>query len=147
MTAKLSLTKEQYDFVDGWLSLWGAWSYSGRIGKRMTSVIAQYMESVQPKDYPFRPVCSDEHGMIVDSVIRDFMLLDKQATEILISLYVYGASRRSVAKGYQRINNKSLSTARRHVDDIINSSQYILCGMLQRAFNDREKVHKFRKVA
>lgn len=43
---ELNLTKEQHDWLNGWLELWGAWVYSGRLEKRMSSVIAKFMESV-----------------------------------------------------------------------------------------------------
>lgn len=45
---ELNLTKEQHDWLNGWLELWGAWVYSGRLEKRMSSVIAKFMESVDP---------------------------------------------------------------------------------------------------
>lgn len=30
---ELNLTKEQHDWLNGWLELWGAWVYSGRLEK------------------------------------------------------------------------------------------------------------------
>ena len=51
------LTKEQQDWLEQWLELWGAWVYSGRLEKRMSSMIAQWMESVEPSGYPTRPMC------------------------------------------------------------------------------------------
>lgn len=45
---ELNLTKEQHEWLNGWLELWGAWVYSGRLEKRMSSVIAKFMESVEP---------------------------------------------------------------------------------------------------
>ncbi len=30
---ELNLTKEQRDWLNGWLELWGAWVYSGRLEK------------------------------------------------------------------------------------------------------------------
>ncbi|VEE71522.1 putative late gene antiterminator protein [Yersinia pseudotuberculosis] len=63
--AQLKLTKEQHDWVNGWLELWGAWVYSGRLEKRMSSVIAQYMATVEPQGSPSRPMCNDDdHGNI-----------------------------------------------------------------------------------
>ena len=44
---ELNLTKEQHEWLNGWLELWGAWVYSGRLEKRMSSVIAKFMESVE----------------------------------------------------------------------------------------------------
>ena len=40
---EINLTKEQHDWLNGWLELWGAWVYSGRLEKRMSSVIAEFM--------------------------------------------------------------------------------------------------------
>ncbi|MDF4697036.1 hypothetical protein P3548_25245 [Vibrio parahaemolyticus] len=33
------LTDEQFRWLDGWLNLWGAWVYSGRIDIRMINMI------------------------------------------------------------------------------------------------------------
>lgn len=55
---ELNLTKEQHEWLNGWLELWGAWVYSGRLEKRMSSVIAKFMESVEPGRVMTRPMCT-----------------------------------------------------------------------------------------
>ncbi len=74
--AQLKLTKEQHDWVNGWLELWGAWVYSGRLEKRMSSVIAQYMATVEPQGSPSRPMCNDDDGMLISQVVDSVMYID-----------------------------------------------------------------------
>ncbi len=66
---ELNLTKEQHDWLNGWLELWGAWVYSGRLEKRMSSVIAKFMESVEPGRVMTRPMCNDDDGMLISQVV------------------------------------------------------------------------------
>lgn len=60
---KLELTKEQHQWVDQWLQLWGAWSQTGKIDKAMINMIARFMATVEPQEAS-RPVCSDDDGML-----------------------------------------------------------------------------------
>lgn len=46
----MKLSPEQYRWVDDWLQLWGAWVYSGRLEKRMSSMIARFMEAADPTE-------------------------------------------------------------------------------------------------
>ncbi len=84
---ELNLTKEQHDWLNGWLELWGAWVYSGRLEKRMSSVIAQFMESVEPGRVMTRPMCNDDDGMLISQVVDSVMYIDKKAFGILLSYY------------------------------------------------------------
>ena len=86
---ELNLTKEQHDWLNGWLELWGAWVYSGRLEKRMSSVIAKFMESVEPGRIMTRPMCNDDDGMLISQVVDSVMCIDKKAFGILLSYYAH----------------------------------------------------------
>ena len=88
---ELNLTKEQHDWLNGWLELWGAWVYSGRLEKRMSSVIAKFMESVEPGRVMTRPMCNDDDGMLIRSSIPSCTLTRKplassSATTLMVHL-------------------------------------------------------------
>ena len=53
----------------GWRTCRGAWVYSGRLEKRMSSVIAKFMESVEPGRVMTRPMCNDDDGMLISQVV------------------------------------------------------------------------------
>ena len=97
---ELNLTKEQHDWLNGWLELWGAWVYSGRLEKRMSSVIAKFMESVEPGRVMTRPMCNDDDGMLISQVVDSVMYIDKKAFGILLSYYAHGSSKRAIASYY-----------------------------------------------
>ena len=86
---ELNLTKEQHEWLNGWLELWGAWVYSGRLEKRMSSVIAKFMESVEPGRVMTRPMCNDDDGMLISQVVDSVMYIDKKAFGILLSYYAH----------------------------------------------------------
>ncbi|HHN9508394.1 TPA: antiterminator Q family protein, partial [Escherichia coli] len=88
---ELNLTKEQHEWLNGWLELWGAWVYSGRLEKRMSSVIAKFMESVEPGRVMTRPMCNDDDGMLISQVVDSVMYIDKKAFGILLSYYAHGS--------------------------------------------------------
>jgi len=158
---ELNLTKEQFDWVNGWMELFGAWVYSGRLEKRMTSVIAQYMATVEPQSYPYRPMCNDDDGLLISQVVDSVMCIDKKAFGILLSYYAHGSSKRAIASYYHKCASPrkmsgrggesyrvpSMITCRREVDEILNASLYLLYTPLLNAFNDRKRVVKIRKVA
>ena len=100
---ELNLTKEQHDWLNGWLELWGAWVYSGRLEKRMSSVIAKFMESVEPGRVMTRPMCNDDDGMLISQVVDSVMYIDKKAFGILLSYYAHGSSRHAIASYYHRV--------------------------------------------
>lgn len=158
---QLKLTKEQHDWINGWLELWGSWVYSGRLEKRMSSVIAQYMATVEPQGSPSRPMCNDDDGMLISQVVDSVMRIDTKALGILISYYSHGASKRSIAsyyfstakprkmstRGGDRMKKPSLITCRREVDEILDASLWMLYQPMQHAFISRKRVGKVKKVA
>ncbi len=95
--AQLKLTKEQHDWVNGWLELWGAWVYSGRLEKRMSSVIAQYMATVEPQGSPSRPMCNDDDGMLISQIVDSVMYIDAKAFGILMSYYVNNSTEYAIS--------------------------------------------------
>jgi hypothetical protein len=158
---ELNLTKEQHDWLNGWLELWGSWVYSGRLEKRQSSVIAQYMATVEPQSCPYRPMCNDDDGLLISQVVDSVMCIDKKAFGILLSYYAHGSSKRAIASYYHKvasprkmsgrggesIRRPSMVTCRREVDEILNASLFILYNPLLSAFNDRKRAVKIRKVA
>lgn len=158
---ELSLTKEQHDWINGWLELWGAWVYSGRLEKRMSSVIAKFMESVEPGRIMTRPMCNDDDGMLISQVVDSVMRIDKNAFGILLSYYAHGSSKYSISsyyhkvasprkmmrRGGERLAKPSLATCRREVDDILKTSLFILYNPLEHAFKTRKRVEKVKRVA
>ncbi|EOW6731957.1 antiterminator Q family protein [Cronobacter malonaticus] len=158
---ELSLSKEQHDWINGWLELWGAWVYSGRLEKRMSSVIAKFMESVEPGRIMTRPMCNDDDGMLISQVVDSVMRIDKKAFGILLSYYAHGSSKYSISSYYhkvasprkmmrgggERLAKPSLATCRREVDDILKASLFILYNPLENAFKTRKRVEKVKRVA
>lgn len=158
--AQLKLTKEQHDWVNGWLELWGAWVYSGRLEKRMSSVIAQYMATVEPQKYPDRPMCNDDDGMLISQVVDSVMYIDTKAIGILISYYSHGASKRAIAsyyfatakprkmstRGGDQMKKPSFGTCRNEVDQILEATVWLLYQPMQKAFISRKRVAKIKKV-
>ena len=100
---ELNLTKEQQEWLNCWLELWGAWVYSGRLEKRMSSVIAKFMESVEPGRVMTRPMCNDDDGMLISQVVDSVMYIDKKAFGILLSYYAHGSSKHAIASYYHRV--------------------------------------------
>uniref|UniRef100_UPI002738EBA3 antiterminator Q family protein n=1 Tax=Xenorhabdus sp. KK7.4 TaxID=1851572 RepID=UPI002738EBA3 len=68
-TDGLELTLSQAIWLQEWLAKFGAWVYSGRLDKRQSSVIAEFMARVEPRDYPERPMCNDDEGMLIARVV------------------------------------------------------------------------------
>lgn len=158
---ELNLTKDQHDWLNSWLELWGSWVYSGRLEKRQSSVIAQYMATVEPQSYPYRPMCNDDDGLLISQVVDSVMYIDKKAFGILLSYYAHGSSKRAIASYYHKVatprkmsgrggesyRRPSMITCRREIDEILNASLYLLYNPLLKAFNDRKCAVKIRKVA
>lgn len=86
------LTDEQFRWLDGWLNLWGAWVYSGRIDIRMINMIYKFMQTVEPSKNPSRPMCNDDEGMLISQVVDSVIATDTQAYGILLSYYAHGSS-------------------------------------------------------
>ncbi|KMV67641.1 antiterminator [bacteria symbiont BFo1 of Frankliniella occidentalis] len=158
---ELNLSKDQHEWLNSWLVLWGAWVYSGRLEKRMSSMIAQWMESVEPSGMPSRPMCNDDDGMLISQVVDSVMCIDKKAFGILLSYYSHGSTEYSIAvylhkvasprkiatRGGNRLKRPSLSTCRREVKEILSASQYMIYFPLLKAMSERKKVEKIKKVA
>lgn len=159
---ELNLTKEQQDWINGWLELWGAWVYTGRLEKRMSSMIAQWMESVEPSRVMTRPMCNDDDGMLISQVVDSVMRIDTKALGILISYYAHGSSKRAIASYYHKTakprkidkgrlgegwRKPSEETCRKEVSQIINASLFMLYFPLQSALKNRKRVDKIKHVA
>ncbi|MEQ1964354.1 antiterminator Q family protein [Xenorhabdus khoisanae] len=155
------LTKEQQDWIDNWLNLWGAWVYSGRIDKRQINMIYKFMMSVEPRKNQDRPMCNDDDGMLISQVVDSVMFIDQKAYGILLSYYAHGASKLAIASYYHRtakprkmmtrsggrLMKPSMGTCRREVDEILNASIYLLYQPLRNAFNSRKRVEKIKNIA
>lgn len=158
---ELSLTKEQHDWLNGWLELWGSWVNSGKLDKRQSNMIAKFMESVEPCKYPGRPMCNDDDGMLISQVVDSVLRIDAKAMGILLSYYARGSTKYSIAvyshksaiprkistRGGNRFKRPSLSTCRREVEEILNASLLMIHDPLKFAFNSRKRVGKVQKVA
>lgn len=159
---ELNLTKDQHDWLNSWLELWGAWVYSGRLETRKSSMIAQWMASVEPQPGMSRPMCNDDDGLLISQVVDSVMCIDKKAFAILLSYYSHGSSKRAIASYYhqcaspRKINKgrsgegwrkPSYGTCRNEIDDILNASLWLIFNPLQKAFNDRKRVVKVRHSA
>ncbi|HFD3847262.1 antiterminator Q family protein [Serratia marcescens] len=159
--SKFELEDDQHQWVNGWLELWGAWVYSGRLERRMSNMIAKFMESVEPSKNQNRPMCNDDDGMLISQVVDSVMFIDKKAFGILLSYYAHGSSKYSIAsyyhkvasprkmmrRGGERLARPSLATCRREVDEILNASMFVLYAPLERAFKMRKRVEKIKRVA
>lgn len=159
---ELSLSDEQHQWVNGWLELWGAWVYSGQLERRMSNMIAKFMESVEPSKNPSRPMCNDDDGMLISQVVDSVMFIDKKAFGILLSYYAHGSSKRAIASYYhatakpRKINRGRLGegwrkpseeTCRKEVAEILKASLYMLYAPMVNAFNSRKRVDKIKHIA
>ncbi|HHT3970592.1 TPA: antiterminator Q family protein [Citrobacter freundii] len=158
---ELNLTKDQHDWLNGHLELWGAWVYSGRLEKRMSSMIAQFMERVEPSRVMTRPMCNDDDGMLISQVVDSVMRIDTKAFGILLSYYSHGSSKRAIASYYHATakprkmagrsgeawRRPSLSTCRNEVDEILRASLFVLYQPMQDAFKNRKRVDKVKHIA
>lgn len=156
-----NLTREQQEWLEGWLELWGAWVYSGRLEKRMSSVIAQFMERADPKRVITRPMCNDDDGMLISQVVDSVMRIDTKAFGILLSYYSHGSTEYAIAsyyhdtakprkvsrRGRERLGKPSLSTCRREVRETLDAARYFLYQPMQDAFMSRKRVAKVKHIA
>ncbi|QQA77047.1 antiterminator Q family protein [Pectobacterium parmentieri] len=160
--AELKLSKEQHDWINGWMELFGAWVYSGRLEKRQSSVIAQFMERVEPSRVMSRPMCNDDDGMLISQVVDSVMVIDTRALGILLSYYAHGSSKRAIASYYHKAarprkidrgrlgegwRKPSEETLRKEIAQILEATLYILYTPLQNAFKSRKRVAKIKHVA
>ncbi|ATF52928.1 antiterminator Q family protein [Morganella morganii] len=154
------LTKEQHDWLNQWLELWGAWVYSGRIDIRMINMIYKFMQTAEPSKNPSRPMCNDDEGMLISQVVDSVIATDTQAYGILLSYYAHGSSKLSIAsyyhrvakprkmqtKGGNRFKKPSLGTCRNDVDAKLKAAQWLLYEPLRNAMNNRKHVAKVKKI-
>ncbi|EPT9749499.1 antiterminator Q family protein [Yersinia enterocolitica] len=161
-TGALRLNQEQEAWLQTLLSQWGAWVYTGRLEKRQSSIIAEYMATVEPRDYPNRPICNDDDGMLIHSVVDIIYHIDRKAFGLLLSRYVQGSSVRAISKYYHGVANPramvsraglpafrkpSEKTCRREVEEILNATECLLYQPLQDAFICRENEQKSKKYS
>ncbi|MEY0767326.1 MULTISPECIES: antiterminator Q family protein [Providencia] len=154
------LTKEQFDWLNGWLELWGAWVHSGN-GGRMINMIYKFMRTVEPNSTPSRPMCSDDEGMLISQVVDSIIATDEQAYQILLSYYACGASKLSISsyyhkvakprkmqtRGGNRLKKPSFGTCRNEVDEKLKACQWLLYEPLRNAMNNRKRVAKIKKIS
>ncbi|MEY0607732.1 antiterminator Q family protein [Providencia rettgeri] len=154
------LTKEQFDWLNGWLELWGAWVHSGN-GGRMINMIYKFMRTVEPNSTPSRPMCSDDEGMLISQVVDSIVATDEQAYQILLSYYACGASKLSISsyyhkvakprkmqtRGGNRLKKPSFGTCRNEVDEKLKACQWLLYEPLRNAMNNRKRVAKIKKIS
>ncbi|MFS4412491.1 antiterminator Q family protein [Providencia sp. T47] len=154
------LTKEQFDWLNGWLELWGAWVHSGN-GGRMINMIYKFMRTVEPNSTPSRPMCSDDEGMLISQVVDSIIATDEQAYKILLSYYACEASKLSIAsyyhkvakprkmqtRGGNRLKKPSFGTCRNEVDEKLKACQWLLYEPLRNAMNNRKRVAKIKKIS
>lgn len=152
----MKLTPEEYRWVDDWLQMWGSWVYSGRLEKRMSSVIAKFMEAADPtRVMPTRPMCNDDDGLLISQVVdRVIASVDKRALGVLLSYYAHGSSKYGIASYYHKTANPrkvecrrggvrmrapSLATCRREVEQLLESSLWMVYQGLHPAMRDRDR--------
>lgn len=154
------LSKDQLDWLNQWLELWGAWVHSGRIDIRKINMIYKFMQTVEPDKNPTRLMCNDDDGMLISQVVDSAIATDTQAYGILLSYYAHGSSKLSIAsyyhgvakprkmqtRGGNKIRRPSLGTCRNEVNDKLKAAQWILYEPLRNAMNSRKRVGKIRKI-
>lgn len=157
---ELNLTKEQHDWLNGWLELWGSWVNSGKLDKRQSNMIAKFMESVEPCKYPSRPMCNDDDGRLISQVVDSVLRIDAKAMGILLSYYAHGSSKRAIASYYHKTakprklmgrlgegwRKPSFGTCRNEIDQILGASLFMIYQPLQNAFISRKRVAKVSHV-
>ncbi|WP_434669152.1 antiterminator Q family protein [Klebsiella sp. B345] len=156
---KLELTNEQHQWIDQWLQLWGAWCQTGNIDKAMINMIAKFTATVEPQASS-RPVCSDDDGIVIDAVIRNYLKnVDENAWKVVFTYYVCNSSEIRIASWQHAVckprlmktragnqyKHPSISTIRREVKQVINAALFCLYQPLQNAFIDRDNVSKNAK--
>ncbi|WP_369427083.1 antiterminator Q family protein [Providencia sp. PROV236] len=155
----LALDKDREVWLQNWLSLFGAWVYSGRLEKRQSSIIAEFMARVERRDYPEREMCNDDDGMLIAKVVDKIYHIDRIAFTLLLLRYAFGSSDRAIARYYYGIANPrqmlrrnctveyrkpSMSTCRRETKEIIRSAEYLIYPHLYNAFKNRDNEWKIK---
>ncbi|UEK60844.1 antiterminator [Providencia rettgeri] len=153
----LVLDAEQEAWLQGWLSKFGAWVYSGRLEKRQSSIIAEFMATVEKRGYPEREMCNDDDGMLITKVVDKIYHIDRVAFTLLLLRYAFVSSDRAIARYYYGIapprqmvrrnrtlehRKPSMATCRREVKEIIRSAEYLIYPHLYNAFKIRDNEWK-----
>lgn len=153
----LVLEPEQEAWLQGWLSKFGAWVYSGRLEKRQSSIIAEFMATVEKRDYPEREMCNDDDGMLITKVVDKIYHIDRVAFTLLLLRYAFVSSDRAIARYYYGIaqprqmvrrnrtleyRKPSMATCRSEVKEIIRSAEYLIYPHLYNAFKIRDNEWK-----
>lgn len=155
----LVLDKEREAWLQNWLSKFGAWVYSGRLEKRQSSIIAEFMATVERRDYPEREMCNDDDGMLIAKVVDKIYHIDRIAFTLLLLRYAFGSSDRAIARYYYGIakprqmvrrnrtveyRQPSISTCRREAKEIISSAEYLIYPYLYNVFKIRDNEWKIK---
>ncbi|MCA6998197.1 antiterminator Q family protein [Dickeya solani] len=101
MTDELKLTQAQKYWLHPILEQFGAWIYSGRLDRRQTSIISQFMSRMRPAEYSSRPMCSDDDGRLISAIWDEIYATSRTAWVLLFCRYVYGSSDRHLARVYR----------------------------------------------
>lgn len=152
----MKLADDEYQWIDGWMQLFGAWVYSGRLDRRMSSVISRFMDNADPsRAMPTRPMCSDEDGLLISKVVdRVIAPVDERALGILFSYYALGSSEYAIASYYHRVSaprkmetgrggrgwrKPSINTCRNEVKASIDASLWIIYQELHPLMMDKHR--------
>ncbi|WP_033576136.1 antiterminator Q family protein [Dickeya chrysanthemi] len=175
MTDELKLTQEQKYWLQPILDQFGAWVYSGRLDRRQTSIISQFMARMRPAEYPSRPMCSDEDGRLISAIWDELYATSRTAWVLIFCRYVYGSSDRHLARVYRdaltigddsaaakndpvkclmsrresahrRIDAPSISTCRRESLAMIESAEMLVYLRLIEALAERDRLNAQRKI-
>lgn len=167
--SELKLTREQQQWLTPILEQFGAWVYSGRMDRRQTSMIYQFMSRVRPAEMPSRPICNDDDGELISYIFDEIYATSRTAWVLLFCRYVYDSSDRHLARVYRQIlmtgeagaisdndsvnclishtgtahlttDIPSLSTCRRESAEMINAAEYLLYLRLHEAMAERKKL-------
>ncbi|WP_219951456.1 antiterminator Q family protein [Dickeya zeae] len=173
MTDELKLTQEQKYWLYPILEQFGAWVYSGRLDRRQTSIISQFMARMRPPEYPSRPMCSDEDGRLISAIWDELYATSRTAWVLIFCRYVYGSSDRHLARVYRdalmigddntaakndpvkclmsrresahrRIDVPSISTCRRESLAMIESAEMLVYLRLHEAIAERDHLNAQR---
>ncbi|WP_226052674.1 antiterminator Q family protein [Dickeya chrysanthemi] len=174
MTDELKLTQEQKYWLYPILDQFGAWVYSGRLDRRQTSIISEFMARMRPAEYPSRPMCSDDDGRLISAIWDEIYATSRTAWVLLLCRYVYRSSDRHLARVYRdalmigdgdaaagndpvkclishrvsvrrSIDIPSISTCRRESLAMIDSAEMLVYLRLTEALTERDRLNAQRK--
>lgn len=83
------------------LSRWGAWSANEGNSVDYSSIAAGFKDLIPPSSSS-RIACSDDDGLLIDSVITHLKRTRKEdELELIVAHYIYGVSKRRIAKSWK----------------------------------------------